>query len=138
MGDYEKSTTVNVEPQLLFSYLSDVQNLPHFLPQLTSVTSAGDDRIRVTAHINPPDGPERDVEGEAWVSVKQEGKTLAWGAPGPNDYRGELDVDPGDDQGTSRLTVRLHTERKEGPSIDSGLEETLVGIKTAAEQADAG
>ena len=138
MGDYEKSTTVNVEPQLLFSYLSDVQNLPRLLPQLTSVESAGDDRIRVTAHINPPDGPERDVEGEAWVSVKQEGKTLAWGAPGPNDYRGELDVDPGDDQGTSRLTVRLHTERKEGPSIDSGLEETLVGIKTAAEQADAG
>ena len=57
MGDYEKSTTVNVEPQLLFSYLSDVQNLPRFLPQLTSVESAGDDRIRVTAHINPPRRP---------------------------------------------------------------------------------
>ena len=138
MGDYEKSTTVNVEPQLLFSYLSDVQNLPRFLPQLISVESVGDDRIRVTAHVNPPDGPERDVEGEAWVSVRQEGKTLAWGAPGPNDYQGELDVDPGDDKGTSRLTVRLHTERSKGPSIDSRLEETLVGIKTAAEQADAG
>ncbi len=138
MGDYEKSTTVNVEPQLLFSYLSDVQNLPRFLPQLTSVVPAGEDRVRVTAHLNPPDGPERDVEGEAWVSVKQEGKTLAWGAPGPNDYRGELDVDPGDAKGTSHLTVRLHTERTAAPSIDSRLEETLVGIKTAAEQSAAG
>ncbi|WP_411286140.1 SRPBCC family protein [Lapillicoccus sp.] len=138
MGDYEKSTTVNVEPQLLFSYLGDVQNLPRFLPQLTSVEPAGDDRVRVTAHLNPPDGPERDVEGEAWVSVKQEGRTLAWGAPGPNDYRGELDVDPGDAEGTSHLTVRLHTERTAGPSIDSRLEETLVGIKTAAEESAAG
>lgn len=135
MGDYEESTTVAVSARELFSYLQDLQNLPHYLPRLTSVRSNGGDKYTVTAHIEPEGGEPRDVEGEAWMSVKAEGRTLAWGSAGPNDYAGELDVDPGDDEGSSRLTVRLHTERVDGPSIEDGLKETLAGVKRAVESA---
>jgi hypothetical protein len=90
--------------------------------------------VDVTAHIDPADGPERDVEAEAWVKVKHEGRTLQWGAPGPHDYHGELDVDPGPADGTSTLTVRLHTERAEGDDVDRGVQETVDGIKRAVEE----
>ncbi|WP_295694778.1 SRPBCC family protein [Lapillicoccus sp.] len=138
MGDYEESTTVAVSANELFGYLQDVKNLPHYLPRLTSVTPSGDGTYTVTAHIQPEGGEARDVEGEAWMSVKTEGRTLAWGSAGPHNYEGELDVEPGDAEGTSRLTVRLHTERAEGPSIESGLKETIAGLKDAAESASEG
>jgi hypothetical protein len=56
-------------------------------------------------------GPPRDVQSEAWMKVVTDGRALQWGAPGPDDYHGELAVDPGDDESSSRLTVRLHTDR---------------------------
>ena len=37
----------------LLGYLHDVDNLPHYLLRLTSVTPSGDGRYAVTAHIHP-------------------------------------------------------------------------------------
>ena len=39
-----------------------------------------------------------------------------------------------DEDGTSTLTVRLHTERAEGEDIDRGVQETVDGIKRAVEE----
>jgi uncharacterized protein YndB with AHSA1/START domain len=134
MADFEKSTTIDIAPAELFGYLSDVSHLPAYMPRLTSARPQADGKVDVTAHIDPADGPEQDVEGEAWVKVRQEGRTLQWGAPGPHDYHGELDVDPGPEEGTSTLTVRLHTERAEGDDVDRGVQETVDGIKRAVEE----
>ncbi|MFF3849789.1 SRPBCC family protein [Streptomyces sp. NPDC002328] len=136
MGNYDDSITVAVSPERLFSYLADVQNLPRYMPRLTSARPHDGDRVTVTAHIDPPDAPEQDVTSEAWIRVVEEGKSLEWGAPGPHDYRGRLHVAPGDDPANSRLTVELHTESTEGAQVDHGLEEALHGIKSAVEAAE--
>lgn len=136
MGDYEESTTVQLQPARLFDYLADVENLPDYLPRLTSARPTHDDKVEVSAHIDPDDGPARDVEGEAWINVVEQGRKLQWGAAGPRDYHGELDVDPGPDANSSTLTVRLHTERVEGDQIRRGLDDTLQGIKAAVERAE--
>ncbi len=107
------------------------------MPRLTSARPTHDDKVEVTAHIDPPDGPEQDVEAQAWMKVLEQGKKVQWGAPDPNDYRGELDVDAGPDAGTSTLTVRLHTERVEGEHVLHGLREALSALKSAIEQAAA-
>ncbi len=133
MGDYEASTTVNIDPDRLFDYLSDVENLPNYLPRLTEAHKTHDDKVDVTAVIQPDGEPKREVEGEASMDVVEPGRKLRWASPGPNDYHGELDVDSAAD-GTSTLTVRLHTEHAEGDQIDRGLEEALNGIKSAVEQ----
>jgi hypothetical protein len=133
MGNYESSTTVRMSPSELFEYLSDVENLPAYLPSLTSARRIGSDKVAVTAHIDPPGGPEQDVRGEAWIKVKQAGRTLEWGAPGPNDYHGELDVDPGPDAGRSKLTVRVHTVRVEGQELQDGVDDAVQAIARAVE-----
>ncbi|OZM74702.1 hypothetical protein CFN78_00165 [Amycolatopsis antarctica] len=135
MGDYKKSITVQVSAPTLFSYLADVTNLPEYMPRLTSARPAGGDKVDVTAHINPEGAPEQDVEGKAWVHVITDGRKLEWGAAGPHDYHGELDIEAGPSEGNSVLTVGLHTERTEGEQVDRGLTETLTGIKDAAERA---
>ena len=136
MGDYQRSIAVQVPPARLFSYLADVSHLPAYLPHLTSATPTHDDKVDVTAHLDPPDGPAQDVHSEVWMKVKTKDRTLEWGAPGPDDYHGELDVDPGDDDHTSKLTVRLHTEHVEGQRIDDGLDEALLGIAHTVEHAE--
>jgi uncharacterized protein YndB with AHSA1/START domain len=135
MGDYDDTITVRVPPRTLFAYLSDVRNLPRYLPRMTEAVPEGGDRVAVTAHIDPDEGPEQDVHGEAWVHVITAGTTLEWGAPGPHDYHGQLEVGAGQGDDESTLTVRLHTEHVEGDQIRRGLVETLEGIRDAVEQA---
>lgn len=135
MGDYEASTTVQVPADRLFAYLADVESLPDYLPQMTEAHRKADGKVDVEAVIHPEGGPERTVSGEAWIEVVEDGKKLRWGAPGPHDYHGELDIDAADD-GNSLLTVRLHTDHAEGDQIDEGLEHTLAGIKAAVEAKD--
>jgi uncharacterized protein YndB with AHSA1/START domain len=131
MGDYEHSTTVTADPDELFRYLSDVHNLPDYFAAMreaepTGETSHGGDEVHVVAEV---EGTRR--EGEAWMTRDGGQRRLSWGSEGPNGYRGDLDVDPAD--GGSRVTVRLHTERADGPGIRAGLEQTLAEIKRRVE-----
>jgi len=138
MGDYDDSIAVAVPPATLFSYLADVRNLPAYMPRLTSARPHDGDQVTVTAHLDLDGEPEKDVEGEAWIKVIEDGKSLEWGAAGPHDYRGRLHVAPGDNGNESTLRVEMHTERAEGEQVDHGLRETLQGIKAAVEAAEAG
>lgn len=122
MGDYEHSTTVTTDPDALFAYLSDVSNLPHYFASMKSAEPAEGAAVHTVADV---DGHE--VEGEAWFTADAEARSIRWGSEGPNHYSGELRV-TGDGDG-SRVTVSLHTEHVDGPSIDSGLEQTLAQIK---------
>lgn len=126
---------MRIAPEELFAYLRDVENLPRYLPYLESVRSLGGDRFETTAQGDPDSdaGPDGRVKGEAWMRVVEDGKRLEWGAPGPNDYAGSLDVDEGDSAEESSLTVRLHTERAEGEEIQQSLRATLDGLKQAVE-----
>ena len=45
--------SVAVPPARLFTYLADVRQLPSYLPRLTSATPTHDDKVQVSAHIDP-------------------------------------------------------------------------------------
>jgi uncharacterized protein YndB with AHSA1/START domain len=135
MGTYESTTTVTASPDELFSYLSDVHNLPEYFAAMKSAEPAG-----AAEGDAPPDAEAvhsvavvegQQVEGEAWFKRDADARSLSWGSEGPNQYGGELRVD-GDGTG-SRVTVRLHTEHAEGERIQEGLEETLANIKEKVE-----
>jgi uncharacterized membrane protein len=126
MGDYEQTTTVSADPDALFSYLSDVNNLPDYFAAMKSAEPAGGDAVHTVAEV---DGTER--EGEAWFTADTEARAIRWGSQGPNHYSGELEV-IGAPSG-SQVTVRLHTEHADGEGIVEGLAETLDHIKRNVE-----
>lgn len=126
MGDYQRSQDVGAPADRLFGYLSEVGNLPKYFAAMTSAEPAGGEAVRVTAKVNGS-----TEEGEAWFRVDREGRHLDWGSEGPNDYHGSLDV-TGDD-GSSSVTVFLHTERHDSGDIDRGLAETLATIRRLVE-----
>lgn len=129
MGDYEATTTIDVAANVLFDKLKDVERLPAYLPQLADAHRTGADNVEVTAELGP-DGHRES--GQAWVEVVEDGRRVRWGTPGPRHYEGELDVDFVAD-GTCLLTVRLHTDRTDGPEVEEALHQTLAGIKRTIE-----
>jgi hypothetical protein len=149
MGDYEATTVVDVAPNVLFDYLSDVERLPEYLPQMTeahrldapSAQSQGaearqpGEAVHERVEVAAVEDDEHEVRSEATIDILEEGRKIRWSAPGPHDYHGELDIDFVAD-GTAQLTVRLHTEHAEGPSIEEALERTLSGIKATVERPD--
>ncbi|MFP5070041.1 SRPBCC family protein [Pseudonocardia nantongensis] len=118
MGDYEDRVLLTTGPDAAFTYLSDVQNLPGHFAALRDARLVAADRVEVTADVG-----DETVEGEAWLHVDSGNRRMVWGAPGPQDYRGELtvhDAGPG-----SEVVVRLHTEQAEGTDVQQGLRESL-------------
>jgi uncharacterized protein YndB with AHSA1/START domain len=147
MTHHEAWTTVDVAPNIVFDYLSEIDNLPRYLPRLRDVhrleprpdeaqglevrtpNQPVHEDVEVTAEV--PSGGE--VRSDAWIEVIEENRSLRWGAPGENDYHGELDVDFVAD-GTSRLTVRLDTGHAGDEDIEEALQQTLAGIKATLER----
>lgn len=136
MGDFERSTTVDAPVDDLFEFLSKVENLPRYMERMTEAHSLAGDEVSVEARIEPGDvgsegseDGERTVRGEAWFRIDADARRLEWGAEGPHDYRGELEVSATD--GGSTVTVRLHTLH-DAPGIEDGLDETLANIQRLA------
>lgn len=132
MTTHTSTVRIDVSAEKLWTYLSDVENLPEYLPQMTSARQTGDDTVQVTAQIDPSDQPAQEVEGEAWFTVKEAGKTLTWGSKGPNNYEGQLDIDPAGDSACD-LTVRINSERAQAQDVENGIRRTAEGIKKVAE-----
>ncbi|MFD7160463.1 SRPBCC family protein [Kribbella sp. NPDC059898] len=139
MGEHEASTTVDVAPNIVFERLSDLSKLPGYIPWLTSLhptpevpaTAQGAETRRphqaVHEHVDVTvGGGHRD----GWIEVLDEERTLRWGMDGEHRYGGELIVGFVAD-GTSTLTVRLHTTESTG--VDEELDRTLTAIKTILE-----
>jgi hypothetical protein len=139
MADHEAWTTVDVAPNILFDRLSDLDNLPEYLPWLTSlhrkaetpVTAQGPEARR------PHQAVREDVDVTVggghrggWIDVLDEDRVLRWGMDGPHGYGGELIVDFVAD-GTSKLTVRVHTSAD--TPVDEELDNTLSSIKSSVE-----
>ena len=139
MGDHEASTVVDVAPNILFERLSDLDQLPEYLPWLTSLHRT--EELPVTAQgpevRRPHQAVHEDVDvtvggghREGWIDIVDEDRVLRWGMDGAHEYRGELRVGFVAD-GTSTLTVRVHTT-SDAP-VDEELARTLTTIKTTVE-----
>ncbi len=128
MPSYERSITIDAQPDELFDFLSKVENLPRYFSGITDAHSATGDEVHVTARIPPEATPGPDsekVEAYATFDIDADRKTLHWGTDNEHHYHGELQVTPED--GGSRLKLRLDTEHQ-SDAIDQGIDDTLNNV----------
>jgi len=109
MSEYEQTQAIAVPPDEAFAWLSDVDNLPAYLPPVTDASiegpSEGDNpgrKVRTTLQY-PGGGGSFDAEG--YLAVDEGARRMEWGAEAGQDYSGWLEVAP-DGEG-SRVTVHL-------------------------------
>jgi hypothetical protein len=121
--EHEHTEHVAASPESVFGALSDPQNLPHFVPQLTAVKQGDGDRLTITARYEG-----HTQEGEAWFRADEAAMRIEWGAPG-TEYRGWIQISP--DEAGARLTLFLATHR--GDASDTEVMGTLDAIRRLVE-----
>ncbi len=126
MADHEYEAPVDVPAEQLFGYVADPANLPEFLPEVSAAHSASGEKVHVEGDIHG-----HRVDGEGWFEADAASRTVRWGVPGRDEYRGELVVhEVAVDR--SRVAVRLATPRTDADEVRRELAEVVATLSQAA------
>lgn len=137
MSTYEHSTTVQASPDAVFAFVSDVNNLPRYLPTVHSAKPQSGERVHVEGEAQ---GHHYDDDG--YMRVDQASRRMEWGSDGEDDYTGWLTVAGDDGATSSTVTVHLEFGEQTGDDqqisnqderIEQGLSEALDAIRQQIE-----
>jgi len=119
--EYEQTQTIDAPAEEVFVWLSDVNNLPKYLPPVVDVSVEGPSAEgvpgqRIRATLEYPEGGST-FDSESYLAVDEGRKRMEWGAEVERDYSGWLEVADAVD-GQSQVTVHLNFgERSVEPEI---------------------
>jgi len=148
MAEYQQTEIVDRMADEVFSWVSDVSNLPHYLPPVKEAGTAGPaeagkpgEKVRMRVEI-----PDRyETEGEGYFHVDEADCRMEWGAEMGRDYSGWLSVSDRAD-GRSEVTVHLSFGKRsveeqiqeesteEGDPLEESLSATLESIRRQLEE----
>jgi len=127
MQEYEQSRTVAAPANEVFAWVSDVENLPKYLPPVKDAGIEGSaaagspgEKVRITVEI-----PDRGrFESEGYFHVDAEARTMRWGAETGRDYSGRLTVaEAGEGQSEVAVSLSFGPRSVEGEIQESSSEE---------------
>ena len=119
---HEHTEHVAAPADAVYAAISDLRNLPRFVPQMTAVRRADGDQVEVDARYEG-----RTQHGEASFRTDDAERRIEWSSP--SGYHGWMKVDPDGD--ASRLTLFLDTRR--GGERDHDISATLDAIRMLVE-----
>ncbi len=144
MSEFEHRITVDMPADRVFDFLSEIKNMPRYLPTVRKAEPQGPDRVRMHGVA-----ANHAYDNDGYYRVIKEQLRMEWGSDGENLYRGWLRVIPGHDQSKeSSAEVVVHLsfepnadlakglEKQTGDrdqTIDSGLANALQSIKNLCE-----
>ena len=109
MADYERSMSVDAPPEDVFAWLTDVNNLPGYLPPVTDASidgpsAEGTPGQKVRMSLEFPNGASFEAEG--YLASDERERRMEWGAETQRDYSGWLTVG-NHGEGASEVVVHL-------------------------------
>src|SRR5258706_6698588 len=119
---HEHTEHVAAAPDAVYAAISDLGNLPKFVPQLTAAREASEGQVEVEARY---EGHEQ--RGQASFNADDAERKIEWGSP--SGYHGWMKVDA-DGEG-SRLTLFLDTPH--ASATDHDVAATLDAIRRLVE-----
>jgi uncharacterized protein YndB with AHSA1/START domain len=148
--EYEQSQAIDAPPDEVFAWLSDVGNLPEYLPPVvdSSVQGASAEGLpgqRIRTTLEYPGGDGGTFEAEGYLAVDERERRMEWGAESGRDYSGWLTV-ANHGEGGSEVVVHLSFgERSAEPEIEEqtsedehpmaeGISATLESIRRQIEE----
>ena len=149
--EYEQSQAIDAPPEEVFAWLSDMGNLPEYLPPVVASSAEGPSgegvpgqRIRTTLEYPGEEGRTFDAEG--YLAVDERERRMEWGAEAGRDYSGWLTVANRGEAAGSEVVVHLSFgERSVEPEIQEqssegrdplaeGISATLESIRRQIEE----
>ena len=87
MPEYVDHIEVAAAPDAVFRFVSDIGNLPKYLPTVHGAHAQPRERVEVDGKANG-----HVYRSEGWFKVDQAGRTMTWGSDGDNDYSGKMTI----------------------------------------------
>ncbi len=139
MPDYTDQIDVAAPADAVFAFISDVANLPKYLPTVHGAHSHGSDRVEVDGEANG-----HQYASTGWFKADPQAKLMSWGSDGQNDYAGKMTVTGDGSASTVACTLRFTPtdevresmdEHQGGPgnAMTDGLRASLQSIKQLCE-----
>ena len=139
MPEYTDRVEIQAAPDAVFRFVSDIKNLPKYLPTVSGAHPQPDERVAVDGRANG-----HAYSSDGWFKVDEDARTMTWGSDGENDYSGKMTVSGAG--GTSTVTCALQftpsgaikdsmDRNQGGPSaaMTDGLRASLASIKAICE-----
>ncbi len=102
MADLSGNITINASPQDVFRFVSDISNLPQYLPTVKDAKDAGRERVQVTSVVENESHTQ-----DGFFRTPGVDQPITWGSDGDKDYHGSMEIkDAGN--GTSALSLTMH------------------------------
>jgi ribosome-associated toxin RatA of RatAB toxin-antitoxin module len=140
MKEFERSETVNASSDRVFDFLSDINNLPQYLPTVRNARQESADRIRVQG-----EAAGRQYDSTGYFRADRQNQRMEWGSDSESGYRGWLQVSEVDDD-SCEVTVHLafdpqnkalwEMDERAGDHervVNEGIENALQSIKRICE-----
>jgi uncharacterized membrane protein len=142
MSEYQRTIAIEAKPDDVFDFVSDINNLPKYLPTVESATPQHDGGVRVTGKAG-----DKAYDYEGYFRIDKESRHIEWGSNGEQEYSGWIQVENGvEEVFTSRVIVHLtfepnpevarQLEKQAGDkdtAINEGIDEALRAIKNLCE-----
>lgn len=116
MGEYERSIKIQAPRSQVEDFMSDVSNLPKYLPTTKRAEPQHGERVHVEGEAH---GHHYDSDGFFRVDKSQ--NRMEWGSDGEERYRGWLAAKGDESKGPTEVTVHLSFEPS--PKMSRSLEE---------------
>lgn len=114
MSEYKHSISVQASPDQVFAFVSQVENLPKYLPTVHNAAPQQGERVRVEGEANG-----HAYTDDGFYRVNQAQRRMEWGSDGENNYSGWLEVSSNGNG--SNITVNLSFEPR--GQLDQQLEQ---------------
>ncbi len=139
MPDYSDHIDVAAPADAVFAFISDIANLPKYLPTVHGAHSHGVDRVEVDGQANG-----HQYASTGWFKADSEARQMSWGSDGQNDYAGKMAVTGDGSAAQVTCTLRFSPtgevkqsmdEHQGGPgnAMTDGLRASLQSIKQLCE-----
>ncbi|MCK8782938.1 SRPBCC family protein [Roseomonas sp. NAR14] len=131
MAEYTSRIAIDRPAGAVFGFVSEVANMPRFLPTVRRATAQGPGRV-----VMEGESHGHSYRADGWIEADAAARRLRWGSDGEHDYAGTLDVHQ---RGGSHsdVEVRLHLTApgRDFPreAVQAELEEAMQRLKQTLE-----
>lgn len=123
-SDYESSLTVNAPVEKVYAFVSDIKNMPKYMPTTKCAEKAGEERVRVKGS-----GTGFSYDNEGYLKRNESEDRLEWGSD-EDSYEGWMKVEK---IGASESKVTIHLKFKGHEYDRIPCEHVTKGLKAGLE-----
>lgn len=107
MPDYEQSISLHADADTVLRFISDVSNLPKYVPTTKAAQPQGEGRVRVQGEAN-----HHAYDSDGYLRCDEQARRLEWGSD-EGHYSGWMQVVP--EGGTMSSFLTVHISFKDQP-----------------------